>query len=91
MKLESMTDGHDVLVVMNTSQVIRILQQLCGRSHQLLIVTLDSYSEVPSYPSIHRDFSQSLQSNIYLLKLTSVAFSPQANYTDRATASCWRS
>jgi hypothetical protein len=24
-------------------------------------------------------------------KLNSVAFSPQANYTDRATAACWRS
>jgi hypothetical protein len=25
------------------------------------------------------------------LKLNSVAFSPQANYIDRATAACWRS
>jgi hypothetical protein len=25
------------------------------------------------------------------LKLNSEAFSPQANYTDRATAACWRS
>jgi hypothetical protein len=24
-------------------------------------------------------------------KLNSMAFSPQANYTDRATAACWRS
>jgi hypothetical protein len=26
-----------------------------------------------------------------MTKLNSVAFSPQANYTDRATAACWRS
>jgi hypothetical protein len=29
--------------------------------------------------------------NVYKLKLNSVAFSPQANYTERATAACrWR-
>jgi hypothetical protein len=27
----------------------------------------------------------------YKKKLNSVAFSPQANYTDRVTATCWRS
>jgi hypothetical protein len=26
-----------------------------------------------------------------MLKKNSMAFSPQANYTDRATAACWRS
>jgi hypothetical protein len=29
--------------------------------------------------------------NLLKLKLNSVAFSPQANYTDRVTASCFRS
>jgi hypothetical protein len=33
-----------------------------------------------------------IELNCYsVTKTNSVAFSPQANYTDRATAACWRS
>jgi hypothetical protein len=45
-------------------------------------------SESPLVPKSHVSFKVHTQPK---LKLNSVAFSPQANYTDRATAVCRRS
>jgi uncharacterized Rmd1/YagE family protein len=55
------------------------------------LLKIPTQNALQHFKQMPKNLSQTSRTKTKKKKLNSVAFSPQANYTDRATAACWRS